>query len=192
MPPGAFCLLSHTFSPFGLILTPATEVATDVVSHQIWGPRKKSWGLPMTILAGVMRNAGRHSNLVDIVRFPFPVRRSAVFAVLTFLVLSIRPPYGRSWDSAVLSLYRQMRSLPQSLSGCVNEDFEEYSPNSMISRMAHENYLPNGSLQRGSGSVYKQNGRLPNQSLVLIRPCRLVNTTRELSYISTVVSLPRP
>ena len=47
----------------------ATEVAGDVVSHQIWGPRKKSWSLPMTILAGVMRGAGRHSNLVDIVRF---------------------------------------------------------------------------------------------------------------------------
>ncbi|KAI0001869.1 Alpha/Beta hydrolase protein [Russula vinacea] len=50
----------------GLIALKATEVATDVVSHQIWGPRKKSWSLPMTILAGIMRNAGRHSNLVDI------------------------------------------------------------------------------------------------------------------------------
>lgn len=47
----------------------ATEVASDVVSHQIWGPRKKSWSLPMTILAGIMRNAGRHSNLVDIARY---------------------------------------------------------------------------------------------------------------------------
>ena len=40
----------------------------------------------MTILAGVMRNAGRHSNLVDIVRLflPFPVRRSRPFSsVLT-------------------------------------------------------------------------------------------------------------
>ncbi|KAF8506954.1 lipase/ esterase [Russula emetica] len=50
----------------GLIALKATEVASDVVSHQIWGPRKKSWSLPMTILAGIMRNAGRHSNLVDI------------------------------------------------------------------------------------------------------------------------------
>jgi hypothetical protein len=45
----------------------ATEVAGDVVSHQIWGPRKKSWSLPMTILAGIMRDAGRHSKFVDIV-----------------------------------------------------------------------------------------------------------------------------
>ncbi|KAI9462408.1 Alpha/Beta hydrolase protein [Lactarius psammicola] len=50
----------------GLIALKATEVAGDVVSHQIWGPRKKSWGLPMTILAGLMRDAGRHSKLVDI------------------------------------------------------------------------------------------------------------------------------
>lgn len=50
----------------GLIALKATEVAGDVVSHQIWGPRKKSWSLPMTILAGIMRDAGRHSKLVDI------------------------------------------------------------------------------------------------------------------------------
>jgi hypothetical protein len=85
-----------------------------------------------------------------------------------------------------------MRSSLRSPSGCVNEDFEEYSPNSMSSRMAHENYLVNGSSQRGSGSVYKQNGRLPNQSPVLIRPCRPVNTTRESFYISTVVSFAEP
>jgi hypothetical protein len=58
------------------MLIVATEVASDVVSHQIWGPRKKSWSLPMTILAGIMRNAGRHSNLVDIVRLS-PFSRSA-------------------------------------------------------------------------------------------------------------------
>ncbi|KAI9512892.1 lipase/ esterase [Russula earlei] len=58
--------LRNIFSLGGLIALKATEVATDVVSHQIWGPRKKSWSLPMTILAGIMRNAGRHSNLVDI------------------------------------------------------------------------------------------------------------------------------
>ncbi|KAH9081932.1 lipase/ esterase [Lactarius deliciosus] len=50
----------------GLIALKATEVAGDVVSHQIWGPRKKSWSLPMTILTGIMRDAGRHSKLVDI------------------------------------------------------------------------------------------------------------------------------
>lgn len=89
-------------------------------------------------------------------------------------------------------LYHRMRSLLRSPSGCVNEDFEEYSPNSMNSRMAHENCLVNGSSQRGSGSVYKRNGRLPNQSPVLIRPCRPVNTMRESSYISTVVSFAEP
>jgi len=58
--------IRNVFSLGGLLALKATEVAGDVVSHQIWGPRKKSWSLPMTILAGIMRNAGRHSNLVDI------------------------------------------------------------------------------------------------------------------------------
>jgi hypothetical protein len=45
----------------------ATMIAGDVVSHSIWGPRKKSWGIQMTILSSFMRDAGRHSSLVDIV-----------------------------------------------------------------------------------------------------------------------------
>ncbi|KAG7099690.1 hypothetical protein E1B28_001512 [Marasmius oreades] len=44
----------------------ATEITLDLVSHQIWGPRKKSWGLEMTIINSLMRGAGRHSALVDI------------------------------------------------------------------------------------------------------------------------------
>ena len=46
---------------------PATAVAGDILSHQIWGPRKKSWGLEMTIFNSIMRDTGRHSALVDIV-----------------------------------------------------------------------------------------------------------------------------
>ncbi|KAF8272870.1 Alpha/Beta hydrolase protein [Lactarius quietus] len=48
----------------------ASRVAGDVVSHQIWGPRKKSWSLPMTILAGIMRDAGRHSKIGGLVPLP--------------------------------------------------------------------------------------------------------------------------
>ena len=44
-----------------------TEMAGDVLSHHVWGPRKKSWGIQMTIFTSLMRDAGRHSDLVDIV-----------------------------------------------------------------------------------------------------------------------------
>ncbi|KAK7058523.1 hypothetical protein VNI00_002159 [Paramarasmius palmivorus] len=43
-----------------------TELTLDLLSYQIWGPRKKSWGLEMTIINSLMRGAGRHSALVDI------------------------------------------------------------------------------------------------------------------------------
>jgi hypothetical protein len=43
------------------------EVAGDILSHNIYGPRKPSWGIEMTIISSVMRDAGRHSHLVDIV-----------------------------------------------------------------------------------------------------------------------------
>lgn len=45
-----------------------TEVAMDVVSHGIWGPRRKSWGIEMTILSSIMRGAGQHSSLINLVR----------------------------------------------------------------------------------------------------------------------------
>jgi acetyl esterase/lipase len=44
----------------------ATEIAGDALSHSIWGPRKKSWGIEMTLITSLMRDVGRHSALVDI------------------------------------------------------------------------------------------------------------------------------
>ncbi|ESK92686.1 putative lipase esterase from carbohydrate esterase family ce10 [Moniliophthora roreri MCA 2997] len=52
---------------YGLLAaTKTTELTLDLLSYQIWGPRKKSWGLEMTIINSLMRGAGRHSALVDI------------------------------------------------------------------------------------------------------------------------------
>ncbi|KAF9469782.1 Alpha/Beta hydrolase protein [Collybia nuda] len=52
---------------FGLVVvSKATEVTGDVLSHHVWGPRKKSWGIEMTVVSSIMRGAGRHSSLVDI------------------------------------------------------------------------------------------------------------------------------
>ncbi|KAJ4485734.1 Alpha/Beta hydrolase protein [Lentinula aciculospora] len=44
----------------------ATELTGAILSHQIWGPKKKSWGIEMTILNSLMRSVNRHSYLVDI------------------------------------------------------------------------------------------------------------------------------
>lgn len=48
----------------------ATEVTTDVFLHHVFGPRRKSWGIEMTIVTSLIRGAERHSALVDIVRIP--------------------------------------------------------------------------------------------------------------------------
>lgn len=44
----------------------ATQLTTDVLSHHIWGPRKKSWGIEMTIATSLIRGTSRHIGLVDI------------------------------------------------------------------------------------------------------------------------------
>lgn len=49
-----------------LVASKATELTSDVLSHHIWGPRRKSWGIEMTIVTSLIRGAERHSSLVDI------------------------------------------------------------------------------------------------------------------------------
>lgn len=44
------------------------ELAGDILSHHVYGPKKKSWGIEMTIVTSIMRDVARHSHLVDIVR----------------------------------------------------------------------------------------------------------------------------
>ncbi|KAJ6575385.1 Alpha/Beta hydrolase protein [Mycena capillaripes] len=52
---------------YGLVVvSKATEMTGAVISHNIWGPRRKSWGIEMTLITSFMRGAGRHSALVDI------------------------------------------------------------------------------------------------------------------------------
>ena len=43
------------------------ELAMDVLSHHIYGPRRKTWGIEMTIANSIARDASRHSHLFDIV-----------------------------------------------------------------------------------------------------------------------------
>ncbi|KAI0652405.1 Alpha/Beta hydrolase protein [Trametes meyenii] len=56
---GGFCV-DDAYSPT------ATTLAVDVVSHHIWGPPRKSWGIEMTLLSSMMRGVSRYSHLTDI------------------------------------------------------------------------------------------------------------------------------
>ena len=49
------------------IVNSASSLAFDVISHHLWGPRRKSWGIEMTIITSLMRDVSRHSALADIV-----------------------------------------------------------------------------------------------------------------------------
>ncbi|KAF9651949.1 hypothetical protein BDM02DRAFT_3138368 [Thelephora ganbajun] len=42
------------------------ELAMDVLSHHIYGPRRKTWGIEMTIVNSLARDASSHSHLFDI------------------------------------------------------------------------------------------------------------------------------
>ena len=49
-----------------IISRSATELASDFLSHHIWGPRRKSWGIEMTLLSALMRNIAQHSTLTNL------------------------------------------------------------------------------------------------------------------------------
>ncbi|KAH7886030.1 Alpha/Beta hydrolase protein [Phlebopus sp. FC_14] len=43
-----------------------SSLARDILSHHIWGPRRRTWGIEMTIISSLMRDVSRHSALADI------------------------------------------------------------------------------------------------------------------------------
>ncbi|GAB1524182.1 hypothetical protein RhiTH_007335 [Rhizoctonia solani] len=52
---------------FGTFLaTKATDLAIDFALHHTRGPRKKSWGIEMTLISSFMRGVARHTRLADI------------------------------------------------------------------------------------------------------------------------------
>ncbi|KAF9567818.1 alpha/beta-hydrolase, partial [Agrocybe pediades] len=77
---------------FGFIVaSKATEVTSDVLSHHIWGPRRKSWGIEMTIVTSLIRGAERHSALGTIrmlmgIGGLVPLPSDAIVSPVTFLV----------------------------------------------------------------------------------------------------------
>jgi hypothetical protein len=69
---GAFVALKGETCPSSFAIVSdgscsATSIAGDVLSHHIWGPRKKSWGIEMTVISSFMRDARYHTSLVDLV-----------------------------------------------------------------------------------------------------------------------------
>ncbi|KIL60784.1 hypothetical protein M378DRAFT_130353 [Amanita muscaria Koide BX008] len=46
--------------------TKATDVASEIITHYIHGPRRNTWGIEMTIVTSIIRGAARHSALVNI------------------------------------------------------------------------------------------------------------------------------
>ncbi|KAF8846132.1 alpha/beta-hydrolase [Paxillus ammoniavirescens] len=44
----------------------ASTLARDILVHHIWGPRRRTWGIEMTVINSMMRDVSRHSALADI------------------------------------------------------------------------------------------------------------------------------
>ncbi|KAF8140503.1 Alpha/Beta hydrolase protein [Boletus edulis] len=44
----------------------ASSLARDIIVYHIWGPRRRTWGIEMTVINSVMRDVSRHSSLADI------------------------------------------------------------------------------------------------------------------------------
>ncbi|KAK0200269.1 Alpha/Beta hydrolase protein [Desarmillaria ectypa] len=58
--------LWHWWKYGWFVASKATQMTGDALVHTIWGPRKKSWGIQMTLMSSLMRNAGQHTDLMDV------------------------------------------------------------------------------------------------------------------------------
>ncbi|KAH7914723.1 Alpha/Beta hydrolase protein [Hygrophoropsis aurantiaca] len=78
----------------------ASSLARDILFHHILGPRRKTWGIEMTIITSLMRDVSRHSALADIamVRMAMgiaglvPLPSDALVTPVTFRVRSRNLP----------------------------------------------------------------------------------------------------
>ena len=68
MPYTKVCICSPTLWKVKLPnLSTASCIAWDILIHHIWGPRRRTWGIEMTVINSMMRDVSRHSSLADIV-----------------------------------------------------------------------------------------------------------------------------
>ncbi|WWC87380.1 uncharacterized protein L201_002269 [Kwoniella dendrophila CBS 6074] len=99
----SFSPLLWTFSTWWLfirfLLLKGIHIYFNLLSHFLFGPKRKSWGYRMTFITSFMRNIADHSSLADIVLirkfislqnliFPLPFGDDAVVTPITFKVPS--------------------------------------------------------------------------------------------------------
>ncbi|KAF8586272.1 alpha/beta-hydrolase [Ramaria rubella] len=76
------------------VASKGAEITSDIMAHYIWGPRRPSWGIEMTLISSLMRNTGKHSQLADITTIRsfmqigglVPLPSNAMVTPLTFRV----------------------------------------------------------------------------------------------------------
>ncbi|KAF8911756.1 Alpha/Beta hydrolase protein [Mucidula mucida] len=56
----------HAYKYAFFVASKVTQMTGDALAHTIWGPRKKSWGIQMTLMSSLMRGAGKHTELMDV------------------------------------------------------------------------------------------------------------------------------
>ncbi|TFK60771.1 alpha/beta-hydrolase [Pluteus cervinus] len=77
-----------------IVASKAIEITSDVLLHSIRGPRRKSWGIEMTVISAFMRGLAQHSSLVDLMTIRLfmslgglaPLPSDALVTPLTFRV----------------------------------------------------------------------------------------------------------
>ena len=69
------------------ILVLATGLFSAAVSHTVYGPLRKSWGIEMTLLTAIMRDVYMHTHLADLVRSHFVSGRRTRLHILVRLLL---------------------------------------------------------------------------------------------------------
>ncbi|KAF5323605.1 hypothetical protein D9611_005577 [Ephemerocybe angulata] len=72
----------------------ATHITSELVSHTLWGPRRKTWGIEMTLVTSLVREMERHADLatIDLLRMVIslgglvPLPSDALVTPVTFRV----------------------------------------------------------------------------------------------------------
>ncbi|KAF5368407.1 hypothetical protein D9758_002167 [Tetrapyrgos nigripes] len=110
--------LWHVWKYGFVVATKATEVTADIILHKLRGPKRKSWGIEMTVINSLMRGAGRHSALVDLATIRLLISLIGLVPLPSdALVTPIKFPVQRRQLRGILAEFDKLETGTRELSG---------------------------------------------------------------------------
>ncbi|KAG6380959.1 Alpha/Beta hydrolase protein [Boletus reticuloceps] len=143
----------------------ASSLARDIIVYHIWGPRRRTWGIEMTVINSVMRDVSRHSSLADITMVRMVMGLTGLAPLpADALVTPVTFPVRKRNLRGILAALDAKETGTRELSGewVVGKKLWQTLQSDYMSshQSAHKNTTPEDALNGGSSPSRKRHSRV--------------------------------